>query len=130
MPVTLPETPVVLVVPPVSVSTASIFKDPALPRDHARVDWATFEAGACVNDCEAVVCRRHPEVAEALAALRKLGPARLSGTGAAVFLLRFATRGPDGDRPIAKKLDQTRGAGAESFATRGYTARAVTQRIR
>ncbi|WP_029890785.1 4-(cytidine 5'-diphospho)-2-C-methyl-D-erythritol kinase [Polycyclovorans algicola] len=86
MPVTLPETPVVLVVPPVSVSTASIFKDPALPRDHARVDWATFEAGACVNDCEAVVCRRHPEVAEALAALRKLGPARLSGTGAAVFL--------------------------------------------
>tara|TARA_R110001599_G_scaffold153651_20_gene339086 strand:+ start:10984 stop:11844 length:861 start_codon:yes stop_codon:yes gene_type:complete len=85
-PMGLPEQPVVLVIPPVSVSTASIFNDPELPRDHARVEWDDFWAGRCGNDCEAVVCRRHPEVAEALAALRTHGPARLSGTGAAVFL--------------------------------------------
>ena len=36
-PMALPEQPVVLVIPPVSVSTASIFNDPELPRDHARI---------------------------------------------------------------------------------------------
>lgn len=85
-PVTLPEQPIVLIVPPVSVSTGSIFSDPALPRNHARIDWADFLAGRCGNDCEAVVCARHPEVAEALTVLRTLGPAKLSGTGAVVFL--------------------------------------------
>ena len=85
-PIDLPERAIVLVVPPVAVSTASIFGDADLPRDHPRVEWSDFLAGECVNDCEAVVCRRHPEVALALSTLRRFGPAKLSGTGASVFL--------------------------------------------
>ncbi|MGH8447204.1 MAG: 4-(cytidine 5'-diphospho)-2-C-methyl-D-erythritol kinase [Solimonas sp.] len=75
----------VIVVPPVSVSTAEIFKSPALVRDHARVDLEDYRAGRTGNACEAVTVALHPEVGQALAWLGGHAPARMSGTGASVF---------------------------------------------
>jgi 4-diphosphocytidyl-2-C-methyl-D-erythritol kinase len=76
----------VVVVPAVAVSTAAIFAAPELKRDCPRIVAADFGAGATTNVCEPVTTARHPEVAAALQWLRHHGAARMSGTGAAVFL--------------------------------------------
>lgn len=85
MPVDLPELWYVVIVPPCHVSTAEIFGAAELTRNAPPITIAAFLSGAGTNVCEAVVRRRYPEVAEALAWLGQHGPARMSGTGAAVF---------------------------------------------
>jgi 4-diphosphocytidyl-2-C-methyl-D-erythritol kinase len=75
-----------VITPPVAVSTGAIFAAPELRRDHPPVTPADFEAGTTGNDCEPVTTARHPEVAAALAFARAHGAARMSGTGASVFL--------------------------------------------
>ena len=84
-PVTPPEAWYLVLVPPVSISTAVIFSDPGLTRDTPRTKIPDLLSGAGHNDCEAVVRRRYPEVAEALDWLNDFSPARLTGTGACVF---------------------------------------------
>jgi 4-diphosphocytidyl-2-C-methyl-D-erythritol kinase len=111
-PVCLPRAWHVLVFPQVHVSTAEIFQDPKLTRDRKRTTIAGFSAclsggksgpgsagsagadpvagstaldGFGVNDLEPVACRRFPEVARALEILGSHGPARMSGSGSAVF---------------------------------------------
>ncbi len=84
-PVTPPEAWFLVVVPPVSVSTADIFSDVELTRDTPRMKIPDLLAGGGWNDCEAVVCRRYPEVAAALDWLSAFSPARMTGTGGCVF---------------------------------------------
>jgi 4-diphosphocytidyl-2-C-methyl-D-erythritol kinase len=84
-PVTPPEAWFLVVVPPVSVSTADIFSDVELTRDTPRMKITDLLAGGGRNDCEAVVCRRYPEVAAALDWLSAFSPARMTGTGGCVF---------------------------------------------
>jgi len=84
-PISLPEPWYVVVVPPCHVSTAEIFADPELTRNAPPLTIPAFLSGAGSNVCEAVVCRRHPEVGRALAWLNAYAPARMSGTGSAVF---------------------------------------------
>lgn len=85
LPVDLPEPWYVVIVPPCHVSTAEIFGAAELTRNAPPITIAAFLSGAGINVCEAVVQRRYPEVAEALAWLNRHAPARMSGTGAAVF---------------------------------------------
>jgi 4-diphosphocytidyl-2-C-methyl-D-erythritol kinase len=80
-----PETWFLVLVPPVSVSTAAIFSDPDLTRDTPRTKIPDLISGAGRNDCEAVVRRRYPEVAAALDWLNTFSPSRMTGTGACVF---------------------------------------------
>jgi len=75
-----------VVLPQVSVATGGIFGDPGLTRDSPVMKIADFIAGVGGNDCEAVVRRRYPQVAAALDWLSAFGEARLTGTGACVFL--------------------------------------------
>ena len=89
-PVTPPEAWYLVLVPPVSVSTAAIFSDPGLTRDTPRTKIPDLLPGVGHNDCEAVVCRRYPEVAAAIDWLNAFAPARLTGTGGCVFAA-FAT---------------------------------------
>ena len=84
-PMTLPEPWFLVLIPAVSVSTADIFSDPQLTRDTPRMTIRDFLSGSGHNDCEAVVRRRHPEVAAALDWLNARSPARMTGTGAGVF---------------------------------------------
>ena len=84
-PVELPEPWFLVVVPPVSVSTAAIFADPELNRDMAPITMEDFLAGRGGNALEAVVAAREPEVAEALEWLANFAPARMTGSGACVF---------------------------------------------
>ena len=75
-----------VVVPPVSVPTGTVFGAPELTRNTPPITIRDFLSGAGSNVCEAPVRQRFPEVAEALDWLdgRGITP-RLSGTGASVF---------------------------------------------
>jgi 4-diphosphocytidyl-2-C-methyl-D-erythritol kinase len=72
--------------PNVFVSTATVFQDPELTRNSAPITIHGFLASGGRNDCLGVVRRRYPEVAHALDWLSVFGTARLTGTGACVFL--------------------------------------------
>ena len=84
-PVTPPEPWYLVVVPPVSVSTAVIFSDPGLTRDTPRTKIPDLHSSAGQNDCEDVVRQRYPEVGAALDWLSVFSPARMTGTGGCVF---------------------------------------------
>lgn len=83
--ISLPESWYLVLFPSCHVSTADIFSDHELTRDSARITIADFFAGSRENHCLPVVCKRHPEVAEAIGWLDENGGGRLTGTGAAVF---------------------------------------------
>ncbi|MCK8516521.1 4-(cytidine 5'-diphospho)-2-C-methyl-D-erythritol kinase [Methylonatrum kenyense] len=76
----------VVLCPECPVSTAEVFADPELTRDSAPIRIPAFLAGGGRNVCEPVVSRKHAEVAQALEWLGGFGSARMSGTGACVFL--------------------------------------------
>ena len=84
-PIEPPEHWYVLVHPGVHVATADVFKAPELTRDSPAITIRGFLTTGGRNDCEPVVRRRFPVVAEALAWLDGFGPARLTGTGACVY---------------------------------------------
>jgi 4-diphosphocytidyl-2-C-methyl-D-erythritol kinase len=83
--VDFPEPVYLLIQPDVSVSTAEVFGAAELTRDSPVLTIRGFLTTGGRNDCEAVVRRRFPEVAEALDWLGSHGAARLTGTGSCVF---------------------------------------------
>lgn len=84
-PVDFPEPCYVLIRPDASVSTSEIFKAPELTRDSPVITIPGFLKAGGRNDCEPVVRRRFPAVAEALDWLGRNAPARLTGTGSCVY---------------------------------------------
>jgi 4-diphosphocytidyl-2-C-methyl-D-erythritol kinase len=80
-----PEPVYLLVQPDATVSTAEVFKAPELTRDSAAITIRGFLLTGGRNDCEPVVRRRFPAVAEALDWLEGYAPARLTGTGSCVY---------------------------------------------
>ncbi len=85
-PVELPERWYLVVTPACEVSTAAVFRDENLTRNSANIRIADFLAGSCRNDCEPVTRRLYPAVDETLTWLGRFGAARMSGTGASVFV--------------------------------------------
>lgn len=121
-PVVVPEPWYLVVVPPVSVSTAAIFSDPELTRDTPPITIADFLSGAGHNDCEPVVRRRFPAVDAVLTRLREPGPARMTGTGACVFL-------PLADAAAARDLDARLPPDWERFIARGCNRSPLLARL-
>ena len=121
-PIDLPESWYVVVVPPCHVSTAEIFASPDLTRNSPPITIAAFLSGAGSNTCEEVVCRRHPEVGRALAWLSEHAPARMSGTGAAVFAA-FA------DRALAQAVADAVPAPWAVFTARGCNRSPLHERL-
>lgn len=75
-----------IIKPNVSISTAAVFADPELTRNTPPITIAGFFAAGGRNDCEPVVRHRYPAVGMALDWLSRYGAARLTGTGACVFV--------------------------------------------
>jgi len=76
----------VVLAPNCQVSTAQIFSHKGLTRDTPVIKVAaSFEQGT-KNDCQALVSELFPPVKSALFWLNQFGEARLTGTGACVFL--------------------------------------------
>lgn len=101
-PLCLPEAWYVVLHPGIGVPTEQIFRDPLLTRNTpfvkmadfaARKECFTLSAPQCKqlfsttrNDLETVAKRRYPEIAEALSWLSQFGVARMTGSGACVFV--------------------------------------------
>ena len=108
--------------PNVGVSTAEIFQDPELTRNSAPITIHGFLASGGRNDCLGVVRRRYPEVARAIDWLSDFGPARLTGTGACVFL---AVETIDRGREILRKLPPA----IDGFLARGLNDSPLLERL-
>jgi 4-diphosphocytidyl-2-C-methyl-D-erythritol kinase len=85
-----PERWVVVLAPAVMVSTAEVFaafdRELDLTPYSPAITIRDFHAGRGRNDLEPVVCRLYPEVDNALKWLGNFGDARMTGSGACVFL--------------------------------------------
>jgi len=75
-----------VLIPPVHVATPRIFADPGLTRNTPSATIAALLDGYGHNDLEPIACARHPEVAEYLGWLKPYGDARMTGSGACVFV--------------------------------------------
>ncbi|MEW6133909.1 MAG: 4-(cytidine 5'-diphospho)-2-C-methyl-D-erythritol kinase [Pseudomonadota bacterium] len=111
-PVALPPAWYVVLIPPVSVVTAGVFAAPELTRNTPPIRIADFLSGAGRNDLQPVVASKYPEVARHLDWLRRFGDARMTGSGACVFL---AVDSEDRARSILKELPR----GMQGFVARG-----------
>ena len=110
---TLPSRWYVVLVPDASVATASVFADKSLTRNTKALKIPPFFFGLGRNDLEALVARRHPEIAAHLEWLRaRQAEARMTGSGACVFA-EFAEEG-EARRVLAELPEGMRG-----FVTRG-----------
>ncbi len=96
-PIVLPPAWYVVLTPPVSVATAVVFAAPELTRNTPPIKIADFLSGvvrqgffSCQdgwrNDLQAVAEKKYPEVARHLDWLGRFGNARMTGSGACVFL--------------------------------------------
>ncbi len=89
-PLTLPTPYYVVLTPPIHVSTAKIFTHSGLTKDTKPLRIADFSNGANSNlfrnDLEKVVCEEFTAVASTLEWLSQYGQARMSGSGASVFV--------------------------------------------
>jgi 4-diphosphocytidyl-2-C-methyl-D-erythritol kinase len=100
-PLTLPERWYVVLEPHEQVPTAALFKAPELTRNAPPATISSFASGEAVeNTFTPVVRARHPRVAAALDWLGGFGRARLSGSGACVFL---ETESPERAEAIAER---------------------------
>lgn len=90
-PLELPTASYALIWPQVHVSTKEIFEDPGLTRNTKATKMASFSAAAGTmpwgaNDLETVARRRFPEIGRVIRHLASFGPARMTGSGSAVFM--------------------------------------------
>lgn len=83
----LPSTYYLVATPQLHVSTRDVFSHKDLPRNTAKIDFNTYQFDQTQNDCEKLVCKLHPEVANLLQWLLHYAPSRMTGTGASVFAL-------------------------------------------
>ena len=101
----------VVLTPQIHVATAQVFANSALTRDTKPLKIADFSTSThsdlFKNDLEAVVCKEFPAVARALEWLAPYGQARMSGSGASVFV---AVNSIDiANEILAKKPENTTG---------------------
>ena len=80
-----------VLVPPVQVPTADIFRAPELRRDTPAMQQTDWQPGWGHNDLQPVAVARAPEIGQAIAWLAQFGDARMTGSGSCVFA-EFATR--------------------------------------
>ena len=85
-PVDIPEPWYVVLTPNAHISTAAAFSHPELTRNSDPITLRAFSAGAARNDFEKVVRQLSPAVDAALQWLAQHGAARMTGTGACLFL--------------------------------------------
>ena len=83
--ISLNATSYLVLVPPVQVPTADIFRSPDLRRDTPAMLRQDWRPGFGHNDLQAVAVARAPEIGRAIAWLSQFGDARMTGSGSCVF---------------------------------------------
>lgn len=118
-PLPIPTQFYVVLTPQAHVSTAKVFAHSGLTKDSKPLKIADFSNGANPdlfrNDLEKIVCEEYSAVASALEWLNQYGQARMSGSGASVFVAVdslakankiFAQKPANMQGFVAKSLDQ------------------------
>ncbi|MFK7829123.1 MAG: 4-(cytidine 5'-diphospho)-2-C-methyl-D-erythritol kinase [Congregibacter sp.] len=85
-PLELPERWYLVVTPECHISTPGIFSHPELTRDTPAITMAAFFTGPTRNDCERVARSLSGNIDKALIFLENFGEAKMTGSGASVFL--------------------------------------------
>lgn len=102
--------------PACSISTQAVFMSPNLVRNTPKLLLNNIEndlnIDLCHNDCETIVIKSHPEVANLIAWLVEYAPSRMTGTGACVFS-QFSSENE------ARKVQYKLPDGIESFIAKG-----------
>jgi len=108
--------------PNISISTASVFTSPDLPRKTPKLvfedfneiykDNDLFNDEKYHNDCQTMVIKHYDEVAKLVAWLIEYAPSRMTGTGACVFS-RFYSENE------AYEIQSKLPSGIESFVAQG-----------
>jgi 4-diphosphocytidyl-2-C-methyl-D-erythritol kinase len=119
--VTTPTAWYAVIWPQVHVSTREIFADPGLTRNTKPTKIADFSAAALrpdarfgANDLEPVARRRFPAIDQALERLQRHGPARMTGSGSAVFV-------PTATEAEARQAVEDAPSGWQCWAVRGLS---------
>jgi 4-diphosphocytidyl-2-C-methyl-D-erythritol kinase len=90
LPPELPDAHYLVLTPQIHVSTAQVFAHPRLTRGTKPLKIADFSSGTLStlfrNDLETIVCEEFPAVASTLNWLKSFGDAKMSGSGASVFV--------------------------------------------
>jgi 4-diphosphocytidyl-2-C-methyl-D-erythritol kinase len=121
-PLALAPTYYVVLTPQIHVSTAQVFANSALTRDTKPLKIADFSrslnsgihSSLFKNDLEAVVCKEYPAVASTLEWLKPYGEARMSGSGASVFVAVNSKQ--KADDLLAQKPDNVAGFVAKGLS--------------
>ena len=95
-----------------SISTQAVFTSDDLPRNTPKVELTTLDINTCHNDCQTMVIKHYPKVANLLAWLVEYAPSRMTGTGACIFT-RFNSQ------QEALNLQDKLPFGIESFVAQG-----------
>jgi len=98
--------------PNCSISTALVFNSDDLPRNTAKISTQDFSFDSTHNDCQTMVIKHYPEVANLLAWLVEYAPSRMTGTGACIFTC-FDTQDE------ASRVQSLLPKGVESFVAKG-----------
>lgn len=98
--------------PKTHISTESIFTHPDLPRNTPIIDFSDYKFDQTHNDCEKLVCKLQPEVANLVTKLIHYAPSRMTGTGASVFA-KFASQN------VANKVINHLPEGVSAFVAKG-----------
>ena len=123
VPVETPARWYVILYPGIGTRTREVFQAAELTRNSPLITIRAFFESGGRNDCEAVVRKHTPEVAEALDWLRRFAPARLTGTGSAVFAACATSAEAEG--LAARVPDRWR-----SFVARGLATSPVHEMLR
>ena len=109
----MPDEPWYLVCKPnCSISTAEVFQSQDLPRNTPKMSFYDFDLSKVHNDCEKMVIKHYPEVANLLAWLVEYAPSRMTGTGACIFS-RFDSK------QEACRIQSLLPSGVTSFVAKG-----------
>ena len=81
----IPQSYYLVATPNTHISTQAIFTHPDLPRNTPKLDISDYSFAQTQNDCEKLVCKLQPEVANLLNRLIHYAPSRMTGTGASIF---------------------------------------------
>ena len=116
IPVSLPTLWVAVIVPAVSVATATIFAAPELTRDTASAKIDVFSEGYGRNDLQQTAAARFPDITVALGSLGERSRlARMTGSGGCVFA------------PFASEAEAQAAVDARPATMQGFVARTLAR---
>lgn len=111
-----------ITIPSCSISTEAIFTAADLPRNTPVMAINDINIEQCHNDCENLVIKLYPEVANLMAWLLEYAPSRLTGTGACIFSSFM-------DKKSAEDLQSKLPKGVNSFVAKGLNRSPVLNEL-